>query len=194
VGAGRITVPANHVVRIQEGRSALHEYEERAGRIPDANADAWVALGAWASAQGLSSQAREAYQRALAAAPNDPRANAGLGNVQVDGRWVSEDEGYRAKGYVQFEGEWITPAEHEAILRERSAEAEQERRRREDEQRVQEAEARAQEAEARARQAEADAKEAQEGLPLWYGWGAGPTYWPWPARNDVNPPHRTRSR
>jgi hypothetical protein len=181
VGAGRIAVPVSSVVRIEEGRSALQEYEERAGGVPASDAAGWVALGDWASAQGLGSQAREAYHRALSASPNDPRANAALGNVQVEGRWVSEDDSYRARGYVQFGGEWITPAEHEAILRERAAEAEQERRYREGELKAREAEAKAQEAEARARKAEAEASEAQsssEGLPLWYGWGAGPTVWP----------------
>src|SRR5262245_4760441 len=78
VGAGRISVPMSSVVRIEDGRSALHEYEERAGRIAAADVEAWVALGEWAAGQGLSSQAREAYHRALAAAPNDPRANAGV--------------------------------------------------------------------------------------------------------------------
>ena len=46
---------------------------------------------------------------------------------------------------------------------------------------MREAEARAEEAEARARQAEAEAaaaEQAREGLPLWYGWGAGPVAWP----------------
>ena len=94
----------------------------------------------------------------------------------MDGRWVSEDESYRARGYVQYEGEWITPAEHEAILRERAAEDARDRERREAESRVREAEARAEEAEARAR--EAEAQQASEGIPLWYGWGAGPAYWP----------------
>jgi hypothetical protein len=181
VGAGRIAVPASSVVRIEEGRSALQDYEERAGRIAASDVEGWLALGDWAAAQGLGSQAREAYHRALSAAPNDPRANTALGNVQVDGRWVGEDEAYRAKGYVKFEGEWITPAEHEAILRERAAEAAQEHQRQQAEQRVREADARAQEAEARARKAEAEAKAAQEassGLPLWYGWGAGPVHWP----------------
>ncbi len=181
VGAGRIAVPASSVVRIEEGRSALQDYEERAGRVSAGDVEGWLALGEWASSRGLGSQAREAYHRALSASPNDPRANAALGNVQVGGRWVSEDESYRARGYVQFEGDWITPAEHEAILRERAAEAEQERRYRESELRAREAEARAQEAEARARQAEAEAAQtpaSSEGLPLWYGWGAGPVTWP----------------
>ncbi len=181
VGAGRIGVPASSVLRIVEGRSPLHEYEDRAGRLAAGDVDGWVALAEWASAQGLGTQAREAYHRALAASPDDPRANEALGNVKMGGRWVSEDESYRARGYVQYEGEWITPAEHEAILRERAAEDARERERREAESRVREAEARADEAEARARDAEAQAAEAEqasEGIPLWYGWGAGPVAWP----------------
>jgi hypothetical protein len=179
VGAGRITVTASSVLRIEEGRSALHEYEDRAGRIPAGDAKAWVALGDWASEAGLGTQAREAYQRALSVSPGDHRANTALGNVQIDGRWVSEDDGYRARGYVRFENEWITAAEHGAILRERAAEAEQERARA-NEARVQEAETRAQEAEARAREAEeklAATQPTSEGLPLWYGWGVGPVSW-----------------
>jgi len=176
VGAGRIGVPASSVLRIEEGRSPLQEYEERAGRLAAGDVEGWVALAQWAESRGLGTQAREAYHRALAVSPLDPRANAALGNVQVNGRWVSEDQSYRARGYVQYEGEWITPAEHEAILRERAAEDARDRERREAESRVREAEARAEEAEARAREAEAE--QASEGIPLWYGWGAGPAYWP----------------
>ena len=193
VGAGRIAVPASSVLRIEEGRSALQEYEERAGRIAAADAEAWIALGEWASARGLSTQAREANGRALAAAPNDPRANAAVGNVQIGGRWVSEEEGYRAKGYVQFEGEWMTPAEHQVILRERAADGAETSRRLEGERRAREAEARAAEAEAQARKAEAAAKEAQasQGIPLWYGWGVGPVTWP---SGPVVTPYRTPRR
>jgi hypothetical protein len=187
VGAGRVTVSASSVVRIEEGRSALQDYEERAHRIAPGDADGWVALGDWASSQGLGTQAREAYTRALAASPTDPRANEALGNVQVEGRWVSEDEGYRARGYVQFEGAWMTPAEHDAILRERASEVQQERQRQEADQRVRDAEQRAAEAEERARQADEEAAEApMDGLG--YGWGAGPAYWP--TRPIVSPPIR----
>ena len=146
---------------------------------PPGDVEGWLALGEWASARGLGAQARAAYSRALSASPGDPRANAALGNVQIDGRWVSEDEGYRARGYVRFEGEWMTPPEHEAILRERAAEAAQESAYQQAQRNARESEARAQEAEARAREAEAKAAEVPEltGLPLWYGWGAGPIVW-----------------
>lgn len=179
IGAGRIGVATSTVLRIEEGRSALQDYEDRAARLAPGDVDGWVALGDWASSRGLGTQAREAYTRALSAKPDDPRANTALGRVQIGGRWVSEEQSYQARGYVRFEGEWITPAEHEAIMRERALEADQERVR-QAEARVQEAEARAQEAEERAKAAEAKAAESEpssEGLPLWYGWGVGPVSW-----------------
>ena len=179
VGGGQIGVATSTILRIEEGRSTLHEYQDRAGRIAPGDVEGWVALAAWASSIGLGAQATEAYHRALHAAPNDPRANAGVGNVQVGGRWVTEDEGYRAQGYVRFEGEWISPAEHEAILRERALEVQQERVH-QAEAKAHEAQVRAEEAEARLAEAEAqkaDAQAASEGLPLWYGWGAGPVSW-----------------
>lgn len=188
VGAGRIAVPASSVVRIEEGRSPLQEFEERAAGIAAGDADGWVALGGWAESKGLSTQAREAYNRALAASPMDPRANDALGNVLVDGRWVTEDEGYRAKGFVQFEGDWVTPAEHDAILRERAAADDADRRRHEAEAKAREAEARAAEAEAKAR--EAEAQQASDGIPVWYAWGGGPVYWP--TGPIVTPPRPSR--
>ena len=189
VGAGRISVPASSVLRVEAGRSALQEYEERAATLAPADADGWVALGQWADAHGLGSQAREAYHRALAVSPLDPRPNEALGKVLLDGRWVSEDDSYRARGYVPFEGDWITPAEHAAILRERAAADDAQRQRLEAEARAREAEARAADAEARAK--EAEAQQTDDGIPLWYAWGGGPWYWPsTPPSRPVSPPSR----
>ena len=58
VGAGRIAVPASSVVRIEEGRSTLQEYEERAGRIAAGDADGWVALGRVGLGPGASARRR----------------------------------------------------------------------------------------------------------------------------------------
>ncbi len=187
VGAGKIGVPAASVLRIEEGRSPLQEYEERAGRLAAGDAEGWLALGEWASGQGLGTQAREANQRALSAAPGDPRANAAVGNTQVDGRWVSEEEGYRARGYVQHDGEWMTPAERDASLRADAADEQARRDQRAAQARTKEAEARAEEAEARAREAEAMAEESSDGIPLWYGWAPGPAAWPTQAVTPVAP-------
>lgn len=177
VGDGTVTVPLDRIERIQEGRSPLDEYHDRAHRLAPADVQGWLRLARWASGQGLSKQAEEAHHKVLAVAPDNAESNQALGRVQVDGRWVAEDEGYRARGYVQFEGEWMKPAEQQAILRERGTQAEADRR-------VQEAETRAQEAEAKAKEAEAKANAAADPTlanPLWWGaWGPGPTAWQGP--------------
>ena len=178
VGAGKIGVPVSSVLRVEEGRSPLQEYEERAGKLAAKDVDGWVALGDWATAQGLGTQAREAYHRALSASPGDPRANAALGHAQVDGRWVSAEEGYKAKGYVLYGGEWMTPAEQARLQQEDALDQQRRHERAQSQAAAREAEARAAEAEAKAREAEAQAEDASEGLPLWYGWGTGPTDWP----------------
>jgi tetratricopeptide (TPR) repeat protein len=170
VGAGIVTVPMAKVDRIVEGSSALEEYARRAAALEPRDVDGWRELGRWAQSQSLNTQAHQAYQKVLEISPNDPEANQAMGKVQVGGRWVDEEESYRARGYVKFEGDWMTPAERQAILQHRSAAADAERAT----ERAREAEARAREAEARARETE----EAQEGIPLYWGWGTGPAAWP----------------
>jgi hypothetical protein len=175
VGAGKIAVPASRVEKIVEGRSALEDYQRRAGALAASDRDGWMALGRWASDQGLPSQSREAYQRVLAIDPSDAEANAALGNMQVGGLWMSEEESYKARGFVKYDGQWMTPAEQASLERERAADSE--RARAAAENRARQAEARAEDAEARAKEAEA-AQQQQEGIPLYWGWGPGPVLWP----------------
>ena len=175
VGAGTVTIALDRVERIEEARSALDDYYDRAGRLAANDPDGWLELARWASSRSLSAQAGEAYHRVLTVDPGNAEANQALGNVQVDGRWVSEEESYRARGYVQYDGEWMTPAQRDAIVSSRRAQTDAELRQTE-------AEARARDAEARAAQAEADAAdsdEGEDGIPLWWGaWGPGPGSWP----------------
>lgn len=186
VGAGKVTLPMSSVVRIDEKRSPLDDFDERAGALRPDEVNGWLELGAWAKRQGLGTQARTAYERVLAIDPGNAAANEALGRVQLDGRWVSQDEAYRARGFVQFEGEWMPPSERDAIVKQRDDALRTESARLDAERRAQEADARAAEAEARAREAEAAAP-GNAGFPMWYG-GWGPTVWP--STPIVTPPVR----
>ena len=182
VGAGRVTVPMSSVLRVEERRSPLDDYHERAARLAPGDVAGWTALAQWAATEQLSTQAHQAWSQVLAADPRHAEANAALGRALLDGRWVPEDEAYRARGYVQFEGRWIPATEHKAIVERRAAEAAARQAEIEGHLRLREAEARAREAEARARQAEAYETAAAEpvtvGIPLWWGWGGGVPVWP----------------
>ena len=181
IGGGYLTAPMSKVVRIEEGVSPLAEYRERAAGIPTGDAEAWRELARWAQKNTLSSQAWEAYSQVVAILPDDDEANRALGRVLLNGKWVTEEESYRARGYIEFENQWMTPAERKAILAERQAQEQADRQ--------------ANQAEVRAIQADIDAEKQREdeeferrtsqfdrlpdyGDPVAWGWGGGPAYWP----------------
>ena len=170
IGPGQVKIPLANVERVLEGRSALATFGERAERLQPSDRDGWLALGLWARDASLDTQARQCFERALALDPQSAIAQAGVGNVLLNGRWLNPDEAYRARGYVRFEGSWMLPEERDERLRDRAERAELARARAEAQARVAEAEARARAAEAQARQAEAA---SSSGIPLGYGYGYG---------------------
>ncbi len=156
VAPGRLTIPASRVERVVEGSSALLTFQTRAAAIAAGDATAWVDLGDWALERGMQTQARNAFQRAVSIDPDNAAAHRGLGETFVDGRWLGDADAHRARGLVQFRGEWVTPSERDAEMRQQEAEAAAMAARAEAAARVREADARAAAAEADARRAEVE--------------------------------------
>ncbi|HEX5042474.1 MAG TPA: hypothetical protein VFV75_06185 [Candidatus Polarisedimenticolaceae bacterium] len=183
VGAGQISVPMANVERIAKGKTALDEFDARAARLKPEDVEGWKGLGNWAASQGLSSQARQAYEKVLAVAPDDLEARDALGYVRVEGKWLTEEEGYRAKGYVRYDGEWMTPAEVQMAKADEAAEqAARDRERKENEAAAAAAQKdyEAQRAAERERQEDDDWIENTGQYPVYWGgsYGYGLTYWP----------------
>ncbi len=181
IGDGVVGVAMSRVERIVKGRSPLDDYDERAAKLPADDVDGWRSLGLWASHQGLSAQSRQAYQKVLEIAPDDPEARGALGFALLDGRWLTEEESYRARGYVKHDGEWMTRSE--AQMAQNAAAADQAREDAERRANVAEADAilaesRAEKAEERARQAEESDSWNQQPPVYWGGWGYGVSGWP----------------
>jgi hypothetical protein len=173
VGPGRVTLPASLVTRVVEGTPAFALFRERAARLSDADVHGWLALGAWARDHDLLTQSTHAFEHVLVIDPGNAIAHREMGHVVVDGHWMTADEGYRARGYVHFEGSWVLPEERSAILAERVATAQARQAEIEAEARAREANARARAAEAEARRAEATAYPT-EGIPLAMTYGGSP--------------------
>lgn len=157
VGAGRVALPLSRVERVVASRSPLAAFREKAQALAPDDLPGWLALAYWAQERSLGTPAREAFEHVIRLDPQNATAQAALGNVHQDGRWMTPEEGYQARGLVSFEGSWITPGERDSIRRDRR-EVDTERRLRAE--RV-EAEARVREAEARAAAAQAAAAEAE---------------------------------
>ena len=98
----------------------LTVYRQRAEQLLPENVAGWVALARWAEDHDLLTQAREAYAYVLTLEPDNAAAHRGLGHVWTGERWGTVEESYMARGYVQFEGSWVTPDERRAmVLRDR---------------------------------------------------------------------------
>jgi hypothetical protein len=184
VGPGRMAIPLAQVERIETGQSALAKYRARAASLAAGDASGWAELGHWARSAELLTQARAAFETTLAIDPANASAHTGLGHVLTGGAWLSGADAYRARGYVRFDGRWVTPPEREDALQDRAEQARVDAARREAEARAREAEARAEATAAAARRAQAEAREkaaTEGGIP--YGWVAGGCGWncgsPW---------------
>jgi len=178
VGDGTVGFSMDRVEEIVKGPSPLDEYDTRASKLGPQDVDGWRSLAQWASMKGLSAQARAAYKRVLALAPDDKEAREALGFVQVDGRWLTEEESYRARGFVKYDGEWLTPAEVQLA----QSDAAREQARDEADKRASDAEfatnmdrLQKQEDEKRARE---EADRMRNNPVYWGGFGYGVTSWP----------------
>ena len=185
IGAGKMTVKLSSVVRIEEAKSPVEDFKARAAKLAADDADGWRELARFAADEGLSTQARQAWSKVVAVAPEDAEANRALGRVQHEGRWMSEADAYRAQGYVEFEGQWMTPAEQQSIVTDRQAREQADRE-------AMQAQMKADEEAAREREAEEVREDAQRGSygtgdlpqlgdPVDAYWGGGwgyPSYWP----------------
>jgi hypothetical protein len=180
IGDGFMAVPMSRVDHIVKGASALDEYEARAAKLGPQDVEGWKTLARWAWKEGYPGQARQACQKVLAIAPNDPDARKALGFVSVDGKWVTREEGYKAKGYVKYDGEWMTQSEAQAAQAALAAD----RARRDEETKANVAANTAAQEEMRKEKADEQAridKEQAEKLnpPVyWGGWGYGASTWP----------------
>ncbi|HEY3119063.1 MAG TPA: hypothetical protein VGL15_00450 [Vicinamibacteria bacterium] len=179
LGYGQVGLSLVSVERIVASPSPLSLYEQRAARLGPDDVTGWLALGQWAGDHDLPGKARTAFEYVLSIDPDDEAAHRALGDVRIGDQWMTLEESYRARGYVRFEGAWVSPQERRAMLDDRLAAAQEDLLRAEADARVREAEARARAAEAEARRAEAELRraEAEAEGPVFPGFIAGFSPW-----------------
>ncbi len=80
-------------------------------------AEAWVKLGDYyASKEGFSSKAKDAYKRALTAEPEHAAAHGRLGHVKTKNGWQALDDERRARGLVPLDKVWVKPEERAWLI------------------------------------------------------------------------------
>lgn len=90
-------------------------FARKLAKIAADDAKGFLKLAEWCESERLPAQARECWERAIKADPDEETARAALGYRRVGGKWLRGDERKRAEGLVQHDGKWVTPQEKEAL-------------------------------------------------------------------------------
>ena len=106
---GTMTFTNDQVLRVEKKPSAVGEYDQRAAGIKADDPEAHYQLGLWARSVGLDQRAREEFEKAVALKPDLAAARIALGQRLVNGRWLTEEEDMQARGFVRYDGQWMTP-------------------------------------------------------------------------------------
>ncbi len=84
---GTLQFSRQEVARIEMGETPRDEFEKRRAATASDDADALLALAAWAEGKSLPREAGEVYQDVLKINPDHPVARKKLGFVRIDGKW-----------------------------------------------------------------------------------------------------------
>lgn len=107
-----VTLARKEVTRIERGETPEQVFEAELARA--LTACECVVLGNRAKAANLHSQAARAYERALALDPADRDAHERLGHRFDGGRWLTDREWKLAHGYVERNGQLLSPDQFKA--------------------------------------------------------------------------------
>ncbi|MHC4930642.1 MAG: HEAT repeat domain-containing protein [Planctomycetota bacterium] len=94
------------------GDTLNEQYFEKAAAVAAQDADGHYRLALWCKEHGLVAYANRHHRAVVTLAPDHPASRRALGFERVHGRWVKGKELMRAKGFVEYEGGWITPNEY----------------------------------------------------------------------------------
>jgi hypothetical protein len=147
--AGEISVPADSVERIEKSESVVGQFEARYAALPKGDVKARLALADYCRDHAMRAEERRLLLEVIDLDRDNAAARTRLGFVKSEAGWVTREDAMRAKGMVEQDGRWMTPADAAALERARvEREAAVERRD-------------AEEAELAARRAQLSAQEAE---------------------------------
>lgn len=121
---GTTSVPLSSIDFIEKNGTALEEYNSLASAAGPRDLQKHRKLAEFCRRNRLSAQERYHLLLVLRFRPDDLDARSRLGFVRHRGQWLAKSEEMYDRGMTRFRGEWTTPADKEATLKQ-----EQERRR-----------------------------------------------------------------
>ncbi|MEO1227471.1 MAG: hypothetical protein AAFZ18_01110 [Myxococcota bacterium] len=121
IDGGELRVARSDVDRIEPSPThPLAELRRRRARLGK-GVQPLLKLARWASAQGLSAEAHQLWREVLSVDPQRAEARRAVGDVRIDGAWVSAEDARRQRGEVLYGGVWMSKEDAAERAREASA-------------------------------------------------------------------------
>ena len=112
---GKILVPRGEISRVERDGDVFKEHDARREKLSRTDAKGWYELGRWCQDQGLFPQAIDCFNEVIRIDWDHADARWELGYRKLDGKWVTEEEWFRSRGLVQWEGRWVSPADRDNL-------------------------------------------------------------------------------
>jgi hypothetical protein len=117
--SGEITVPADSVQRIETSESVVSKFEALYAALPSGDVKARLDLADYCRDHGMRNDERRLLLAVLDIDRDNAVARSRLGYVKTDTGWITHADAMRAKGMVEHEGQWVSPADLAQIERDR---------------------------------------------------------------------------
>jgi hypothetical protein len=112
VEGGTMTFDRAHVRSVRKGEDLVREFEERRRGATDAQKT--YELAVWARGKGLQDRANALFRKVIELDPDHADARKALGYERVHGSWLKGDDLMTAKGFIKYNGQWLS---QETVLR-----------------------------------------------------------------------------
>lgn len=105
---GRVSLSREQVAEVRKSSAFAVEYERRAPSCADQAPAHWE-LAEWCREHGLKTQREQHLRRVVELDPDQERAWRALGYGQIGGQWVTRQEHRERQGYIYHKGKWRLP-------------------------------------------------------------------------------------
>ena len=110
--AGRLTLDKSQVKEVIGQSTSQEEFEKVRRQFPDTVAGQ-MALAAWCRDHHMTTQRRKILEHVLELDPNYNEAHRLLDHHRDGGVWKTQRQFNEDRGYVEYQGQWMTPQEME---------------------------------------------------------------------------------